>query len=295
MASWSGSIKGIQLSLLPSVEPFAAAPHTIEETRLAIHHEFRSTLVIDRFEQPVLDQWSALDTGRMATAVLHEVPPSPPPTTTSSGSTAATRRPPPHHLLGSDCITTIAAVTVAPPTQTLVWELRTSPSTTTSWSPETARRPSSTTPTAQSLRTIQTPTRLQEVEGRRPGTLMTLQLSDPLSAKMTRPTFSLGVAMTWNKTPQRLLGEVLGNRKPDYRVEARMFVNYAHETGNIRNISSTIQGKVESGQTNRVVVNLSDSPAMSEALLQQLKDFPIEGLEEVIIIKGGSIVGTWSP
>ncbi|MDY0809786.1 hypothetical protein SM793_00045 [Kitasatospora purpeofusca] len=45
------------------------------------------------------------------------------------------------------------------------------------------------------------------------------------------------------------------------------------------------------GQTGRIVVNLSDSPVDVPALKSQLHDWPIEGLEEAVVIdRQGNIV-----
>ncbi|WP_407669679.1 CdiA C-terminal domain-containing protein [Paenibacillus kobensis] len=50
------------------------------------------------------------------------------------------------------------------------------------------------------------------------------------------------------------------------------------------NISSSIQGKVQSGQTDRVVLNLSDWQGDVNTLKKQLSDWPIAGLKEVIAV-----------
>jgi filamentous hemagglutinin len=77
---------------------------------------------------------------------------------------------------------------------------------------------------------------------------------------------------------------VIGPKNPDYRINGDVFDNYAPASGNVRNIASNIEEKVIAGQTNNVVVNLSDSSATPIALREQLKNYPISGLEQVIII-----------
>ncbi|WP_433197392.1 hypothetical protein ACQP1G_00900 [Nocardia sp. CA-107356] len=84
---------------------------------------------------------------------------------------------------------------------------------------------------------------------------------------------------------------VPGNKNPDYKIEGQIFDNYAPTTGNARNIASTIEGKVTSGQADRIVLNLSDSSVDLTTLKSQLRDWPIQGLKEVIVVdKGGNIV-----
>jgi Contact-dependent growth inhibition CdiA C-terminal domain len=77
---------------------------------------------------------------------------------------------------------------------------------------------------------------------------------------------------------------VPGSKNPDYRIEGRIFDNYAPTTGNARNIASWIQEKVDDDQADRIVLNLADSPVGLGQLSAQLHDWPIAGLKEVIVI-----------
>ncbi len=86
-------------------------------------------------------------------------------------------------------------------------------------------------------------------------------------------------------------------KNPDYRIDSgsgpEYYDNYAPTTSKIRNIGDTIQGKVASGQTDRVVVNLDDSPVTPEQLQTQLKEWtgPANpGLKEVLTIKNGQVI-----
>lgn len=80
-------------------------------------------------------------------------------------------------------------------------------------------------------------------------------------------------------------------RNPDYCIEGEMFDCYS-PAGNtkVRNVASTIEEKViEKGQANRVVLNLDDWNGEVKDLIKQLYDYPIEGLEEVLVIKDGVV------
>ena len=75
-----------------------------------------------------------------------------------------------------------------------------------------------------------------------------------------------------------------GLKNPDYRVNGVVFDNYAPETGSVRNIWSTVEGKVQAGQTNNVVINLADSSADVGKLNTQFNSYPIQNLNHVIVI-----------
>ncbi|MBL6448414.1 hypothetical protein JMN32_19025, partial [Fulvivirga sp. 29W222] len=79
------------------------------------------------------------------------------------------------------------------------------------------------------------------------------------------------------------------NKNPDYLIENKVFDNYAPSGSNPRNIVSNIEGKVKSGQTDRIVLNLDDSSLSMEDFRKQLTDYPIEGLLEIIIIKNKDV------
>jgi hypothetical protein len=76
-----------------------------------------------------------------------------------------------------------------------------------------------------------------------------------------------------------------GVRKGDYKVEGREMDCYApnNPAKSVRGIWSEVKSKVETGQTKRVVINLSDWKGDIAALKKQFADWPIDGLEEVII------------
>lgn len=79
-------------------------------------------------------------------------------------------------------------------------------------------------------------------------------------------------------------------KNPDYKIECEYFDNYAPSSqAPVRNIGSKIQDKVVKGQADRIVVNLNDSPVTPEALRQQLTQYPIPDLKEVIAVKTGQI------
>lgn len=81
-------------------------------------------------------------------------------------------------------------------------------------------------------------------------------------------------------------------RNPDYRIEGKVFDCYAPtENKSVRGIWSTIKEKVVTkGQTNRVVLNLDDWLGDINELINQLKTYAIDGLEEVIVVKGDKVI-----
>lgn len=83
--------------------------------------------------------------------------------------------------------------------------------------------------------------------------------------------------------------DVSGPRNPDYRIEGKVFDNYAPH-GNENTVYQTIGDKVAKGQADRLVLNLADSRQDAGTISQWLKDYPVNGLKEVIFInKDGTI------
>ena len=84
---------------------------------------------------------------------------------------------------------------------------------------------------------------------------------------------------------------VAGPKKPDYLINGEIYDHYAPSTDVPRNIWSEVQGKVEKGQTNNVVISLRDSDVREEALRRQFDEWPIEGLRGVIVIRQDGTIG----
>ncbi|MUT65614.1 hypothetical protein [Paenibacillus sp. NEAU-GSW1] len=76
------------------------------------------------------------------------------------------------------------------------------------------------------------------------------------------------------------------NKKPDYLIEGKIFDCYApSKNTSVRSIWSNIKvGKVDAGQTDRIVLNLKDWSGNIEDLKKQFSDYPMDGLKEVIVI-----------
>lgn len=80
-----------------------------------------------------------------------------------------------------------------------------------------------------------------------------------------------------------------GVKMPDYRINGHLFDNYAPNTSNVRNIWGRVQEKVQDEQARRIVLNLDDSGVSMEALQRQFRDWPIENLEQVLVIRNGQV------
>jgi len=81
-----------------------------------------------------------------------------------------------------------------------------------------------------------------------------------------------------------------GLKRPDYRIEGEIFDNYAPSSPRPRNIWKEVVGKVEEEQTKRVVLNLDDSPVDLDALRAQFAAWPVEGLEEILVVRGEQVI-----
>jgi len=80
---------------------------------------------------------------------------------------------------------------------------------------------------------------------------------------------------------------VPGSKNPDYLINGEVYDNFAPTTRSARNIHSVVKEKLLSGQSSRVVLNLDDSPVTLEALRKQFADWPISGLQDIIIVRNG--------
>ncbi len=85
--------------------------------------------------------------------------------------------------------------------------------------------------------------------------------------------------------------KVDGSKKPDYKIGEEVFDNYSPSSNKSpRGIASEVKSKIEKGQTERVVLNLSDWKGNINDLVKQIKDWPIKGLKELIAIdKNGNV------
>jgi len=80
-------------------------------------------------------------------------------------------------------------------------------------------------------------------------------------------------------------------KAPDYRINGMYYDCMAPSTPSVRNIASRIKReKIDSGQVDRVVLNLDDTSVTVEAMRKQLLDWPISGLKELIAIKDGKAI-----
>jgi hypothetical protein len=83
---------------------------------------------------------------------------------------------------------------------------------------------------------------------------------------------------------------VPGRKNPDYRIEGRIFDNYAPSTSNARSIVEELNRKAGEGQADRIILNLADSDALRHQIRQALADYGSSKLKEVILIdKAGRI------
>jgi hypothetical protein len=76
----------------------------------------------------------------------------------------------------------------------------------------------------------------------------------------------------------------LNRKNPDYKLNGEYADCYAPSTGNPRSIRDAVAKKVNTGQADRIVLNLDDSRVTLETLRKQLSEGPIADLKEIIII-----------
>lgn len=81
-------------------------------------------------------------------------------------------------------------------------------------------------------------------------------------------------------------------RQPDYIIEGQVFDCVApRATTSARNIATRIaEEKIAAGQATRFILNLDRSRITLEDLRDQLAQYSIDGLDEIIIVRGDNIV-----
>lgn len=85
--------------------------------------------------------------------------------------------------------------------------------------------------------------------------------------------------------------KIQGKKNPDFEIEGRTFDNYApRETADASRIRSTFRDKMKDGQADRFVLNLDDSKVTVEEMKKHLEQYPLAGLKEIIIVKGGKAI-----
>lgn len=75
------------------------------------------------------------------------------------------------------------------------------------------------------------------------------------------------------------------------RINGGVFDHYAPKSSNVRNIWTEVKGKIDEGQTTNVVVNISDTKVSMQTLQNQFTQWPILGMDKLIIIdKSGNVI-----
>ncbi|MEV0269868.1 hypothetical protein AB0H43_13905 [Hamadaea sp. NPDC050747] len=81
-------------------------------------------------------------------------------------------------------------------------------------------------------------------------------------------------------------------KEPDYKIEGEYFDCYSPTTNDLDNlrdgISKKLRDKLGKLQADRIVLNLDDSPFTADQIRDILIRKPIEGLKEIIIVRGGA-------
>ena len=74
------------------------------------------------------------------------------------------------------------------------------------------------------------------------------------------------------------------NKTPDYKIDGEIFDCYSPSGSNPRSIWSNAKSKIDSGQTNSLVINLQDSDVEFSALKNQFESYAIPELQKLLII-----------
>ena len=87
---------------------------------------------------------------------------------------------------------------------------------------------------------------------------------------------------------------VPGVKRPDFKIEGRIFDNYAPTSDRARNIwKNLLNEKIAAGGVDRIILNLDGSVVDLDKLRKQFHDWPMPGLKELIVIKDGKVIPFW--
>lgn len=103
-------------------------------------------------------------------------------------------------------------------------------------------------------------------------------------------------------------GHARGIKRPDYRINGHLFDNYApggtkdtarkiwqHLDGEKLNPKpklnrdGSIRKPAKARQAERIVLNMSDSPVTDQALRRQFADYPMDGLQQLVVVRGSEV------
>ncbi|WP_019637138.1 hypothetical protein [Paenibacillus fonticola] len=77
---------------------------------------------------------------------------------------------------------------------------------------------------------------------------------------------------------------------PDFLIDGKAFDCYSPKANTpVRNIWDTVKGKTEK-QASRIVINLDDFSGSVDDVAKQFKEYKIDTLEELLIIKDGKVI-----
>jgi hypothetical protein len=84
-----------------------------------------------------------------------------------------------------------------------------------------------------------------------------------------------------------------GKKQPDYTIEGEPFDAYSPTTSNAFNIVETMRSKQGTAQADRFVLDLTDSGVAEQDLLAVLNETPIDGLRQIIVVRGSDAFDLW--
>ena len=138
------------------------------------------------------------------------------------------------------------------------------------------------------MKNIQSHTKPTGVKGGKPAGKRTLETGSQKHKHMRENESADLLAKNGYKVKQN--PDTLPNGKnPDFEIEGKVFDNLAPGSSNIDQVRKGISRKINEGQTERIVLNLDDSPFSPNDISDMLARKPKEGLSEVIGIKNGKI------
>lgn len=137
---------------------------------------------------------------------------------------------------------------------------------------------------------VREPTKVKRSNGGRSGDRTKVTGNEAERRGLTRENESADALANNGYTVKQNPPPKPNGKDPDYLIEGEHFDCYApSQNKSLKGIWDVVDGKVGSGQADRIVLNLDDWSGNIEDISAYLKQYPVKDLQEVLVVRGGQV------